>query len=326
MALKIDRGLFNTDFTDHHAVLGVPIDASSKDVRKRYLRIARRLHPDSSAITTEAERQLANELLSKLVNPAYEKLTQEKEQAEYALILKLKGQEACNQQETIALTTKAAGQLAGSSNGSYAGIYLSSLQELSKKQYESLSETIDIIGEISELNLVYLMKQAQGGATSPPPKTVTSKSGTDVTKGETNNTSQTATRTTPSTRSPRSKPTREQIIARYLERAKNHEAQGKFLDAIRELRDALKYDPQNGDCHSRLGAIYLRTKQTKMAKVHFQQALKVNPKDPIAQAGLRRLEPKATNASNPSSGKKGTAKGKEKSGGGLFGLFGGKKK
>ncbi|NET50396.1 MAG: J domain-containing protein, partial [Merismopedia sp. SIO2A8] len=46
MALKIDRGLFNTDFTDHHAVLGVPIDASSKDVRKRYLRIARRLHPD----------------------------------------------------------------------------------------------------------------------------------------------------------------------------------------------------------------------------------------------------------------------------------------
>jgi len=33
---KIDSGLFQFDFTDHHAVLGVPIDADFKDIRKRY--------------------------------------------------------------------------------------------------------------------------------------------------------------------------------------------------------------------------------------------------------------------------------------------------
>ena len=50
MSLKIDRGLFKYDFIDHHAILCVPVDADVKDIRKRYLQIARRLHPDSSAI------------------------------------------------------------------------------------------------------------------------------------------------------------------------------------------------------------------------------------------------------------------------------------
>ena len=331
MALKIDRGLFTNEFTDHHAILGVAVDAAPKDIRKRYLKIARRLHPDSSAIKTEAERQLANELLSKLVNPAYEKLSQEKEQAEYALVLKLKGKQACQQQETISLTTDGARQLAGANN--FLSSYTSSLSELSGKQYDSLAETLEIIGQISELNLVYLMKQAQSGGSmprpaAPPPKAEDTTGGTS-TEGS-------PPPTTPPLRTPGRKPTRQQILDRYLERARSHESLGKFPEAIREMREALKFEPKSSECHSRLGAIYLRTKQLTMAKVHFNQALKLNPQDEIAQAGLRRLESNTTISSSGKKGagkgagkasaKKAAAKGKDKSGGGLFGLFGGKKK
>lgn len=70
MSFNIDKGLFNSDFIDHHAVLGIPVDADQKGIRKRYLKIARRLHPDSSDLKTAEDRRLASEYLSKLVNPA----------------------------------------------------------------------------------------------------------------------------------------------------------------------------------------------------------------------------------------------------------------
>ena len=332
MALKIDRGLFNNNFTDHHAILGVAVDASPKDIRKRYLKIARRLHPDSSAIKTEAERQLANELLSKLVNPAYKKLTQEKDQAEYALILKLKGKQACQQEETISLTTDGARQLAGSNN--FTSSYTSALTELSSKQYDVLADTIDLIGQISELNLVYLMKQAQNGSAGARP----SSTQTSPKPSNSSDSSNPDPDPPPPIRTPNRKPTRQEILDRYLERARSHESLGKFPEAIREMREALKFEPKSSECHSRLGAIYLRAKQLTMAKVHFNQALKLNPNDEIAKAGLRRLD---SNTSIKTQNKKGTTKsvgqspsrkgeskgkGPDKSGGGLFGIFGGKKK
>ena len=78
MSLNIDIGLFKFDFTDCHAVLGVPINADFKEIRQRYLKIARFLHPDSTAAKGEVEEQKANDLFSKVVNPAYEKFTTER--------------------------------------------------------------------------------------------------------------------------------------------------------------------------------------------------------------------------------------------------------
>ncbi|NEQ99126.1 MAG: tetratricopeptide repeat protein [Cyanothece sp. SIO2G6] len=319
MALKIDQGLFSSDFTDHHAILGVPVDATPKDIRKRYLKIARLLHPDSSALKTAAEKQLAHELLSKLVNPAYEKLTQEKEQAEYNLLLKLKGKQANQQQDTVVLTSQAAGKLAGTAN--FSAEYTSALGQLSTKQYETLAETLDITGQISELNLVYLMKQAQVGNGSnqvaPPPTPVPTPVPTP---------GPTPTPGPPRSGFPPTKPSREEIIKRYLDRSANYEVQNNFPEAIRELREALKFEPKSGECHSRLGNVYMKAKQHTMAKVHFNQALKLNPNDTVAQAAMRRLDPNAKVPSTEKSTPDKKAKGNGKASGGLFGLFGSKKK
>ena len=81
MSFKFDSGLFQFDFTDHHAVLGVSVDADIKEIRKRYIKIARRLHPDSCTAESKADKERANQLLSKLVNPAYEKFSHESSRA-----------------------------------------------------------------------------------------------------------------------------------------------------------------------------------------------------------------------------------------------------
>ncbi|MGB6300370.1 MAG: J domain-containing protein, partial [Rivularia sp. (in: cyanobacteria)] len=83
MSFQIERGLFKYDFIDYHAILCVRVDADASEIRKRYLKIARRLHPDSCAKAGDEEKRLASELLSKLVNPAYEHLHQDKNHAEH---------------------------------------------------------------------------------------------------------------------------------------------------------------------------------------------------------------------------------------------------
>lgn len=320
MTWKIEQGLFSTDFIDHHAILGVPVDAEIKDIRKRYLGIARRLHPDSRSSDDGVDHQRAAEYLSKLVNPAYEKLSQEKNYSEYCVVLRLKGQQALKQQDTVVLTSDIARRIASSSN--VESDYKMALRELAEQQYQQLDKTIDTIGQISELNLVYLMRQASQSAPA----------------------SRRATESTPNPATPRpasapansapaapAAPSIDALIAASLRRAQEFETKQNFPRAILELRDALKMDPNSSVCHSRLGVIYLKTNQATMAKIHFNKALELNPQDAVALEGKRRLEgPSAKPAPGKPDNKGGKPNPKgnqpDKGGGGLFGLFGNKKK
>lgn len=312
MALKIDRGLFTSGFVDHHAVLGVSVDAEPKDIRKRYLKIARQLHPDSSNAKNEGEKQLAQELLSKLVNPAYEKLSQTKEHKEYTLLLELKGKSLNQQQDTVIITSPSAQKVAGS--GNIAQAYRNALEDLATKQYQSLGESVDLIGQISELNMVYLMRQTQG--TTPMQRKSAAASA-----GSTSN--QDASVTSPPPKTPKG----DDLVDRAIKRAIQFETNGNLPKAIQELRDAIQMNPRHAkvsDCHNRLGNIYMKSKQPTMAKIHFRKALELNPNDEIAKAGIRRLDPNVAGASSAKTSK-GKAKGNG-SGGGLFGGLFGKKK
>jgi curved DNA-binding protein CbpA len=318
MSFKIEQGLFNLDFVDHHAILGIPVDADIKDIRKRYLAIARRLHPDSCVTEDEAGRQRANEFLSKLVNPAYEKLSQERNYTEHLLLLKLKGQQALRQQETVVLMTDQARQLV--TTGDVEQVYRSTIKTLAEVQYQVLHQTLERIGQLSELNLVYLMRK-QGEIN---PKAMTEKSGKAPANG-----SKTPQKGTQSAETSASPPTRDSLVASNLRRAQEYESKQDYNKAIQELREALKISPTNAQCHTRLGVVYMKQNQTTMAKIHFNQALKLNPQDPVALEGKRRLDQdpttgaaqsKAAKAQKPKDSKS------DQSGGGLFGLFGGKKK
>jgi curved DNA-binding protein CbpA len=319
MSLKIDQGLFNLDFNDYYAILGAPVDADAKEIRKRYLSIARRLHPDSCATENEADRQRAAEYLSKLVNPAYEALSQDKSQAEYAVLLRLKGQQAMKQQDTVVLTSDSSRQLAATPDIDV--VYRTAVRDLMEKQYKQLSQTLEITGQISELNLVYLMrKESRGESVGTPRKAAAAAAPQSPSAG----------RVAPA------QPTRQDLVAANLRRSQGFEAKQNYPRAIQELREAIKMEPTNSECHSRLGQIYLKTNQNTMAKIHFNKALELNPQDVIALEGKSRLE--AASGAQPVSAKvvpngkpdpkaKQSAKGgKPDSNGGLFGLFGGKKR
>jgi curved DNA-binding protein CbpA len=325
MSLKIEQGLFNLDFTDYHAILGVPVDADIKDIRKGYLKIARRLHPDSCAQDAESDRQRAAEFLSKMVNPAYEKLSQERNYSEYCVLLRIKGQQALKQQETVLLISEPARKLAAASD--IDNFYRITLRNLAEKQYEHLGQTLDLTGQISEMNLVYLMRKEGRGELNLGKKAAVGNAATEK-----------SAIATPSNKAPAVQTT-DTLVSAYLRRAQEFEKKQDYSRVILELRDATQIDPKNSNCHSRLGEIYLKTNQAKMAKIHFTKALELNPNDEAALIGMKKVD----GSSTPTRTAIGTLAGKKsgkvdpkatpKSGkvdpkpeGGLFGLFGGKKK
>jgi curved DNA-binding protein CbpA len=315
MSFKIDRGLFKYDFIDHHAVLGVPVNADVKEIRKRYLQIARRLHPDSSFTESVVQKQLGNELLSKLVNPAYEKLTGDRTRTEYILILPQIGKRLIQESTSVTLNTDLARQLAEAANIDH--FYKSAIAKLAQTQYDSLEQALQFIGQASELNLVYLMRSAgkSSAAPSPPaqPKVQSSTPGPNTPKN-----------------TPPAPPKEDLIVEQYVRRAQSLIDKNQFAQAKVELQDALKLEPKNSRCHSLIAMVYLKQNQLKMAKIHFDNALKLDPSDETAlqwkpkidkALGQQPSDQKVT--SSPNNGDKQP----DKSGSGLFGgLFGGKKK
>ncbi|MBD2294375.1 J domain-containing protein [Anabaena sphaerica FACHB-251] len=308
MSLKIDGGLFKYDFIDHHAVLGVPVDANAGEVRKRYLKIARRLHPDSAAVINDPNKDIATELLSKLVNPAYEKLSVERNRAEYILILSQIGKRLAQESVEVVLTTDVGKQLAIAPNLDL--LYKQELAKISETQFVDLQQVSQFIAQISELNLVYLMRRA----------------GRLVTASQSIQTPTTTTITPLPAR-----PKEESVVDQYQRRAQTLIDNEQFAQAKVELQEALKLEPKNSRCHSLMAIVYLRQSQLKMAKIHFDNALKLNPNDELALEWKPKVDKVLGNQSVTNQVKKSADNGDtqpDKSGsGGLFGgLFGGKKK
>ncbi|MEH2062619.1 MAG: tetratricopeptide repeat protein [Nostoc sp.] len=317
MSFKIDRGLFKYDFIDHHAVLCVPVDANVKEIRKRYLQIARRLHPDSSFTESDAQKQLGNEFLSKLVNPAYEKLVGDRTRTEYILILSQIGKRLVQESTSVTLNTDLARQLVEAANVDH--FYKSAIAKLAQTQYDSLEHVLQVIAQVSELNLVYLMRNAgKSSAASPPSAQPKVQSGIPQPN-------------TPKSTAPAPAPAKEGLVVeQYVRRAQSLIEKNQFAPAKVELQEALKLEPKNSRCHSLIAMVYLKQNQLKMAKIHFDNALKLDPNDETAlqwkpkidkALGQQTSDHKVT--SSPNNGDKQP----EKSGSGLFGgLFGGKKK
>ena len=331
MSFNIERGLFKFDFLDHHAVLGIPVNADVKEVRKRYLKIARNLHPDTIKGASEAEKKLANQLLSKLVNPAYEQLSQNNR--DYAVNLGHLGRRLAGEKSKVPLTSDAAQKL------SKAGInldnsYKNLVQNLATKQYDTLDKVLDNIAQISELNMVYLM--LSGGKIGPGAVAEKAKLGVPGAKpaaGAPASNQPSPGNSAGVGQTSKGSPLQDSGLSRvteYIRRAEGYMAKQNFAGAVLELREALKLDQNNSRTHTLMGVAYLKQNQATMAKVHINKALQLNPKDELALRGKKHLDglaQKSNPGAKPAPPKSEPNKPSDKQGGGgLFGLFGGKKK
>lgn len=308
MSYKIDSGLFLFDFTDHHAVLGVPVDADFKEIRKRYLQIARRLHPDTCQATSVVDKQLANSLLSKLVNPAYEKFSIERNRAEYVVLLREMSKRLRQEAASIQLKSELSQQLKQSND--IDRVYRTAINSLAQKQYQSLEQVMALIAQISELNMVYLLHKGGSGLRSQASTPALDPNANDQ-------------------QPPLGQPEPESVVEPYLRRAQTLIEKNIFAGARVELQEALKLEPNNSRCHSLMGLVYLKQNLIAMAKVHINKALQLDPKDELAlkiKPLLDTLAQTSASQSNPTKTTQSQQSAQSKNGGLFGGLFGGKKK
>jgi len=304
------KGLFKYDFTDQHAILGVPLDAEYKDIRKRYTTIAPRLHSDTCSFESQADKDWANKFLSKVVNPAYSKFSKESDHKEYKLLLAAIAKRVAKEPK-MQIESEAAKQLATAQNWEEA--YKTAVSKLALKQYESVEETQEVINQISELNMVYLLRKERlggvGVAAGSPPKAATPTS--------TAKTAAAATPATPATATPAppAPKVQDSLAEASCRRAQGFMDSKSYAKAILELKEAVKRDPKHSKAHALLAMCYLEQNQATMAKLEMNKALASNPEEPTALDVKKKLEQASAKAK----------KGDEKPG--FFAsLFGGKKK
>ena len=306
MSFEMTKGLFKYDFTDQHAILGVPLDAEYKDIRKRYMKIVPRLHSDTCSFESQADKDWANQFLSKVVNPAYNKFSKESDRKEYNLLLTAIGKRVAKEQAKMQIESEAAKQLVTAKNWEEA--YKTAVSKLALKQYESVKETEDAIGQISELNMVYLLRKERQGPPPPPPSPTDDKR-----LKKTDPPTPTPTPTPPPIQvtQPRTDPP----VEASCRRAQGFMDSKNYAKASLELREALKRDPKHSKAHALLAMCYLEQNQATMAKLEMNKALASNPEEPTALDVKKKLEQASAKAK----------KGDEKPG--FFAsLFGGKKK
>ena len=385
---RIDRGIGHYDFNDYYAVLGLPLTAEASHVRKRYLMIAKCLHPDIHG-RTPTEKQVATQYLSKLVNPAYDVLSQERERTEYSAILKLLGKRLMKRNQKFTPQSEIAQKYLTSAKFNN---YEQTIQEIAKVQYQDLNQALENIGLLSELNLVHILiqegyKHPPDDSTSltivspkpaplspnnvanqnnsstgkntntsngnrvnstypnstvgsyqmlsesqvPPRTSVNQNNNKDNTNstGTNNNTQNKSnsdfnsnyksnlTGETNSNKASNSNEVNHNLLEQYILEAEKYIAKQSWGLALKELRSAIQLDCNNSKCHALLGFVYMHQKLVGMAKVSFQQALKLNPEEPLALKYINQVGGASPNT-DPSK-----TKPKDDKKGGFFGWLGG---
>jgi len=309
MSFEMTKGLFKYDFIDQHAILGIPLDSEFNDIRKRYMKIARRLHSDTCSFEDQADKDWANQFLSKMVTPAYNKFSKESDRKEYNLLLTAIGKRVAKE-EKMQFDSAAARELATIKD--WEDAYKTAVGKLAIKQYESVQETQDAIDQISELNMVYLLrKERSGGVISASSATKTAT----PTSTETATTATPATATQPVAPPPTKIPPTKSLADQSCDRAQGFMNSKNYAKATLELREALKREPKHSRAHGLLAMCYFQQDQATMAKLEVQKALASDPEEPTALEVKKKLEQALEKA------KKG-----EKKPGFFASLFGGKKK
>ncbi len=323
---NIHAGLFLYDCEDYHAILGLPVDAPQETIRERYLTVTRQLHPDRRQLSRPEDGPIADRLLAKLVNPAYEILYKNKAQrSEHQFVIEETAIRLSAEGGLPPLKSQAAQQLGQAGQG-IEHSYRASLKALADRLYADVAQSTTLIGEISELNLVYLFYKGV-----PTKKKVARAAPQPSSAPQAPASSPTAAASPRRAAAPESTATQESsetaekgrltaMVEPYLRRAQGHLQNREYPQAVLELRDALELDSKSAACHGLLGYTYLRQNQLGMARVHTRKALQLDPQEQAAVVTQKQLDKIS------GSGKATGAKGKQDGGSFLGRLFGRGKK
>lgn len=306
---------FSTDwlnkFSDPYAVLGVSVSADEKRIAKRYRTVAKQLHPDRY-INQEADvREFAIQLLTKLINPTYQKVKQDKGRAEHLAMLRFQVRRSVRQQ-SLQPKTKWAIKLLNTPPSEADVFYEQAVTQLANQQYEDFEQFEAITHALAELNLVYLKVKMGDPIIRPKRSGLMANPQTSTLSGI----------QTDSKQQPDEQPA-EDYAKRHYERAVVYAKGQNWPMVVQELRDAIRIEPKRSSYHALLGVAYLKQRLEGMAKVHLRQALKLDPTDRLAckYAPLVDLQPPApaNGATSKTNGSTEKSKSKrESSKGGFF--------
>ncbi len=265
------NGSFPSDwiqrFSDPYAVLGVAITADDRRVLKRYRAVAKLLHPDAFAHAPAESRNFASQLFARIVNPSYQKLKQEKSRAESSALLRLQVRRLCREGPLKPKSDRAQ-QLMVHPATAVDIFYEQAIAELAELQYEPLTHFDPITVEINELNLVYLqLKMGDMVVREKRTGLVAAVEAKPINFTPTAASQEAAT---------------ESYARRHYRRAQEYAKKANWQQAVQELKDAIKLEPDQSEFHALLGYVYLHQNLTGMATVYCRQALKLNPKQPLA--------------------------------------------
>jgi curved DNA-binding protein CbpA len=276
---------------DPYAVLGVSVNADDRQVYKRYFALAKQLHPDIYINIHNSDKEISRLILSRLINPAYQLLKHEKKRLSIVSTLRLKATSL--DQENLSELKKAINmQIRPISAQEADFFYEQAIAACVAVQYKSLQKSHHITKYITKLNLVYLSLLKNNSFET---ETVTTESKSIVPRPEI------PKLTLVLSEDSNSKPTSINYAQRHYERAVQYTQQAEWALAVKELRDAIKLEPNNSDHYALLGVVHFQQNFPGMAKVYIRQALKLNAKHPLALKYVTLLKIETTEKSNPKS-------------------------
>ncbi|MBE9221141.1 DnaJ domain-containing protein [Cyanobacterium stanieri LEGE 03274] len=313
MNINVKYGLFKYEVKDYYSILGVPIDASAKDIRLRYLKIAYQLHPDTCSAETPEEKEKASQILSKLVNPAYENLYKDKLRKECQLIFAEMSRRLASQVNDITISTEIAKTL-HQAEKNRDKLYHELVQKIAVDQYQDINTVLTKIALISELNMVYLMSQNETqrrenisrssrnvGEIQSSEAIITQQPSPETVANNTTQV-QNETEATPQAEAGVNR------LDRLIANAENAAKIGNLEQAILDMREALKLDNANPKVHGLISYYYYKQGNKTYGKIHYNKAFSLNPNEPI----VRQIKEEFLEENKKTKGKSSKGKGKNK--------------
>lgn len=258
--------------SDPYAVLGISVTATEHQIVKRYHSLAKQLDSECFLRSDEADKELATSVFTYLIEPAYKLLKNPNLRNEIRAKLRL---DAILLQllKDSPLQTALAQELIQMPASEVDIFYEPVIASLAEAQYRSLVASYQITQQLRELNLVYFCLLSPNALIPENPLDITEANSDSVEftlyeeKTVVNNYAQ-----------------------RHYQRAIHYVKQANWKSAVQELRDAIKLEPNNSDYLALLGFVHLKQNLTGMAKVYLRQALKLNPKQPLALKYASRMK------------------------------------